>query len=442
MRTIIIGDIHGCFKELVLLLEKVQFDQGRDLLISLGDMIDRGPRSFQVFEYLRSLKSRMGEACILIRGNHEQMMIDYGSGCDCALEMWEADGGSDTRKDFLAHHASIEEAARTLRYAFLFQQAEAKGCDKIATAHNADDNAETMLLSLIRGTGITGLTGIPFRRENIVRPLLSMTRCEILSYLEEHQIPHREDSSNRDETYARNKLRAKVMPVLRGLNFRAVEHMARTAAQLAEIDRYLDENARGFLSQVQESPGKVSLSLDALSQAPQVLRPRMIFQLLDRLGVGRKDFRTVHLDAILSLSPGGCLDLPHGVTARREYGVLIFTTRKDNPSTLEPFPPQQGKNPVPGTPWVLILDAPPWPGLVVRPRQTGDEITLPNGHSRSLKRLLIDQKIPRPERGRLPVAADGDGILAVAGLGHNLAHPRRERIKFIKETEEKEHAHE
>ena len=115
MRTIIIGDINGCFKELVLLLEKVQFDQGRDLLISLGDMIDRGPRSFQVFEYLRSLKSRMGEACILIRGNHEQMMIDYGSGCDCALEMWEADGGSDTRKDFLAHHASIEEAARWLK---------------------------------------------------------------------------------------------------------------------------------------------------------------------------------------------------------------------------------------------------------------------------------------------------------------------------------------
>ena len=115
MRTIIIGDIHGCFKELVLLLEKVQFDQRRDLLISLGDMIDRGPRSFQVFEYLRSLKSRMGEACILIRGNHEQMMIDYGAGCDCALEMWEADGGSDTRKDFLAHHASIEEAARWLK---------------------------------------------------------------------------------------------------------------------------------------------------------------------------------------------------------------------------------------------------------------------------------------------------------------------------------------
>ena len=115
MRTIIIGDIHGCFKELVLLLEKVQFDQRRDLLIILGDMIDRGPRSFQVFEYLRSLKSHMGEACVLIRGNHEQMMIDYGAGCDCALEMWEADGGSDTRKDFLAHHASIEEAARWLK---------------------------------------------------------------------------------------------------------------------------------------------------------------------------------------------------------------------------------------------------------------------------------------------------------------------------------------
>lgn len=326
---------------------------------------------------------------------------------------------------------STEEAGRILRYGFLVQTAEAEGCDRIATAHNADDNAETMLLSLTRGTGLTGLTGIPFRRENIVRPLLGMTRREILSYLEQHHIPHREDSSNRDERYARNRLRVKVMPVLRHLNPLAAEHMANTAAQLAEIDRYLDENTKVFLSQVRESPGRVSLPTDVLFQAPKVLRPRIIFQLLDRLGVGRKDFRSVHLEAILSLSPGGSLDLPHGLTARREYEDLILTTRKDTSPVWEAFVPKAGENPVPGTAWTVVLSAPPWPGLVVRSRRTGDEITLPNGHRRNLKRLFIDKKIPRLERDMIPVVADGEGILAVAGLGPNPGHPHSHEVQII-----------
>ena len=339
-------------------------------------------------------------------------------------------GRGDVRAFARREKRSIEEAARTLRYAFLFQAAEAEGCGLIATAHNADDNAETMLLSLIRGTGLTGLTGIPFRRENIIRPLLGMTRRDILSYLDRHHIPHREDSSNRDETYARNRVRSKVMPVLRHLNYRAAEHMASTAAQLSEIDRYLDENTRALLSRVQEYPGGVALPLEDLFQAPQVLRPRMVFHLLDRLKVGRKDFRAVHIEAVLSLSPGGCLDLPHGVTARREYDRLILTLGS-TPPALEPMSLREGENPVPGTEWTVLLDGPPWPGLTVRPRQTGDEFTLPNGHKRTLKKLLIDKKVPRLERERIPIVADDNGVIAVAGLGPNLSHPCHGQVRII-----------
>lgn len=345
-------------------------------------------------------------------------------------------GRGDVKAFARKEKRSTEEAGRILRYSFLFQAAETEGCDLIATAHNADDNAETMLLSLIRGTGLTGLTGIPFRRENIVRPLLGATRRDILYYLALHLIPHREDSSNRDRKYARNRLRADVMPVLWHLNPRVSEHMANTAVQLAEIDRYLDENARVFLLRAQESPGRIALPMDVLFQAPKVLRPRIIFQLLDRLEVGRKDLRSVHLEAVLSLSPGGSLDLPHGVTVRREYDLLILTTQEDSAPPWAAFVPREGENPVPGTGWTVVLEGPPWPGLVVRPRQTGDALTLPNGHRRSLKRLFIDKKIPRLERDAIPVVADGEGILAVAGFGPNLSHPRFQRVQIIPKKKE------
>lgn len=347
-------------------------------------------------------------------------------------------GQGNVKAETEARQQGIEETARQLRYAFLFETAEAEGCDLIATAHNADDNAETMLLSLIRGTGLTGLTGIPFRRENIVRPLLHTTRREILAYLERHRLPHREDSSNRDERYDRNRIRAKVMPVFFHLNPWAVKHMARTAAQLSEIDRYLDENTRTFLKRVQECPGRVSLPLENLLGAPHVLRPRMIFHLLDRLKVGRKDIRAVHIEAILALSPGGSLHLPHGVTARREYDKLILTTQKDNSPTWVTFSLLQGENPVPGTDWVIVVDGPAWPGLVVRPRQIGDEITLPGKRRRSLKKLFIDRKVPRWDRDALPVVADDAGVLAVAGFGPNILHPRFNAVQIIQKKEEKE----
>lgn len=347
-------------------------------------------------------------------------------------------GRGDVKAFARAEKRSVEEAGRVLRYQFLQETAQAEGCDLIATAHNADDNAETMLLSLLRGTGLTGLAGIPFRQGNIVRPLLDVTRQEILSYLDRHDLPHREDSSNRDERYARNRLRLKVMPVLRQLNGRAVEHMANTAAQLTEIDRYLDETAQNLLAPAEKSPGRVSLPVEALSQAPSVLRPRMIFQLLDRLGVGRKDIRSVHLEAVLSLSPGGSLDLPHGLIARREYDTLVLTTQAHAAPLWMAFSPVEGLNPVPGTGWGAVLEGPPWPGLTVRPRQTGDTVTLPNGHTRSLKKLFIDRKVPRPGRDTVPIVADGDGVIAVAGLVTNSAHPRTGRITFIKIAEKEE----
>ena len=137
----------------------------------------------------------------------------------------------------------VEETARAMRYRFLQATAEKVGACRIATAHNADDNAETLLLHLVRGTGLQGLTGIPPRRGEIVRPLLNVTREEITAYLAQRGIDYVEDSSNADEGYTRNYLRRQVMPLLRACNPRLSEHMGQTIRYLRQDNDYLNAQA-------------------------------------------------------------------------------------------------------------------------------------------------------------------------------------------------------
>ncbi len=125
---------------------------------------------------------------------------------------------------------SVEEGARILRYRFLAETAEAEGLALTATGHHAGDNAETVLMNLIRGCGLNGLTGIPERRGDIVRPMLNVTRREIGDYLKEHGVPHVEDESNADPAFTRNRVRLRLLPLLEELNPRAAEHICAAAA--------------------------------------------------------------------------------------------------------------------------------------------------------------------------------------------------------------------
>lgn len=325
---------------------------------------------------------------------------------------------------------SVEEAARVLRYRFLEETAERSGCDLIATAHNAEDNAETVLWNLIRGTGLTGLGGIPPQRGKLVRPLLSVSRQDISAYLTQNELPHREDPTNAETVYTRNRLRHQVLPLLRELNPKAVEHIGQTAARLRELDDTLEQALTPYRAAAERENGQLSFPVPLLEELSPPLRGKLFLSLADELGVGRKDMGAVHLEAIGALTEGGELHLPHGLTVFREYDRLIFTTLPP-PPPIAAFSPQRGENAVVGTDWTVYLEGEPWDGLTIRARQLGDELTLPNGHTRSLKRLLIDRKIPRRERERIPVVVDRDGILAVAGIGTNPTHPRREAIKII-----------
>lgn len=371
-------------------------------------------------------------------GRDEAFVRQVCEGWDIPLTVGRGDVKAFTRREGL----SLEEGARVLRYAFLEQAADAEGCGVIATAHNADDNAETVLMHLLRGTGLEGLTGIAPKRGRLVRPLLTTSRAEIEAYLAEYRIPHVEDSSNQTDDFLRNKVRHQLVPLLEQWNPGFVRRMAQTVPRLRADNDYLDALAADLSKKAVVEDGTVSLPTRFLSGVPHPVAVRVARQLLGMASGGSTGYAAAHLEAVVALarseSPSGEVCLPHGLTARREYDKLILA-QGQKPRFFDPFSPVLGKNVVPGTGWVAVLKEDPWPGLVIRPRQTGDRLSLDGKHSKTVKELFIDRKVPRWDRGMIPVAADGDGVLAVAGLGPNQSHPKSGCVQFIlQEKKERE----
>ena len=352
------------------------------------------------------------------------------------LTVGRGDVGEHARREGL----STEEAARNLRYAFLRRAAAEAGCKRVYTAHHADDNAETILLNLIRGTGLAGLTGMDWERDGLCRPLLSVTREELEEYAAEWKIPHMEDETNADpEAAARNLLRLQVMPLLKELNPRAAEHICGAARRLRGVDRSLEADAAARTAHVEVQEGRVTLSMEALAAAPAAVRPRMLLRHFDLLGVGRKDVGAAHLEALMDLvrrtawGKEGRLSLPHGVTARYCRRWLILETRPQILTEVQLVP---GRALHWGDYALTLLDGPEGEGISFfwrgRPGQSpvvtaapcppGERLTLPGARgSRSVKRLCLDRRISLAERDRLPAIYVEGELAAVWRLGVDAA---------------------
>lgn len=362
-------------------------------------------------------------------------------------------GRGDVRAFAQREDQTLEEAARTLRYAFLRQTATAEGCERIYTAHHAGDNAETVLLNLIRGTGLRGLTGMDWRRGSLFRPLLGVTREELADYAARWSIPHAEDETNTDpDAASRNFLRLRVMPLLRELNPRAVEHINQAAGQLRTADRFLEEEARRRTAHVELREGRAALAVDEVLGAPEAVRPRMILRLFDLLNAGRKDIGAVHLESILNMmytDRGGesSLSLPHGVTARCRRRQLILEPR---PQALTEVPLIPGKSLRWGDYTLTLTDRPEGAGLALgwrgppgespvitaAPCPPGERLTLPGSRGgRTVKRLCLDNGVSLEERERLPALRLNGELAAVWRLGVDVKFlPEGKIVRFIKIT--------
>ena len=325
------------------------------------------------------------------------------------------------------HGIGIEEAARALRYAFLERTAAETGADFIATAHTLDDNAETVLLHLLRGTGLRGLGGIAPRRGRIVRPLLGVSRAEVEAYLRENGIEWVEDSTNATDDYERNRVRHHVLPAMEAVRPGAADRLARMTATLREDEEYLQSLADGFLANSGDA-----LPVHELSRLPKSVARRVV---RTWAGVALSPEQT---DAVLALSdksPSAAADVP-GVHIRREND-LLWKGRAEEPVLSERVIPVPGELALPECGLRLTSEETVYGTeiqnsfntfffscdnicgkLTVGARSEGDSIRLAGREgTHKVKKLLTDAKIPRTRRGALPVLRDEAGILAVYGIG-------------------------
>lgn len=266
------------------------------------------------------------------------------------VQLYQAKG--DVGKEAARTGHGVEETARVLRYAFLRQAAQQAGANLIATAHTADDNAETILFHLSRGSGLRGLTGIAPRRDDLIRPLLTTTRREIEDYLRYYALPHREDRTNFDDTYARNRIRHQVVPVLEGLFPGFAPRVSDLAARLRADEDYLSDQARAISHRAVKQGEGLSIPAAALAQAPGPLAVRALRQLLDALCSGGLD----RLRRPSGVRPG---PVPHRVDPRPRSPCPTVSSpdgsmtpwssppplRKRCPSVPCPCPARSGQDP-------------------------------------------------------------------------------------------------
>ena len=303
-----------------------------------------------------------------------------------------------------AGEKGLEAAARNARYGFLQQLP-----GKIATAHTADDNAETMLMHLIRGTGLKGLGGIAPNRENIIRPMLTVTRQEVLQFLKEENIPYVNDSSNETDAFLRNRIRHHVMPLLKAENPSLTENLSATALRLRQDEAVLDEQAA------------LTSDVEVLRQMPPSVQTRALQKLLVSFGVREPEAQHIALlrRLVCSDNPSAAGEFPGGVVIGREYGTLVKLEKGEKLGTYALNCPGETEIPELGI-RVTCQSGEGIPvcvkgSLVLRSRQEGDTIRLSCG-TRTLKKLFIDKKIPAMARDRIPVVADDAGVLLIPEL--------------------------
>ena len=309
----------------------------------------------------------------------------------------------------------LEAAARDARYAFLRSLP-----GKVATAHTADDNAETVLMRLIRGTGLKGLGAIAPVSGNVIRPMLTVTRDDVEAFLEEYALPHVEDSSNAEDDFLRNRIRHGILPLMRAENPRIGENLSAMALLLRQ-----DEACLQAMIPEEQMP-----DVSRLKAMEPALRRRTLERFLKAQGV--REPEQIHIlqaeQLLYHWSPSASMQFPGGVTIGRQYDRLVrLECAPELPETRLSVP---GETCIGGKRFVSeyatdLEERPdsvlvcPVGVLIVRSRRSGDTMRLPGG-TRSLKKMYIDRKIPASQRAAVPVLADDRGVLAVFGIGTDI----------------------
>ncbi len=347
------------------------------------------------------------------------------------------------------NHMSLEEAGRMVRY----EEMRSLHPDRIAVGHHMDDLAETVILNMCRGTGLHGMVGIAPVQDDIIRPLIYVTRAEIEEYLAGIGQDHCTDSTNSDTDYTRNKIRHEIIPLLKeAVNERTTEHIAAMADDMIKIEEYImtqvDNAYAQYVSRTED--GTPVLNLGALAELNDHIVKELILRILEKLTPRRKDITRNHIEGILALCDGPGeknMNLPYGIKVVKSYDRLIFnkTEETDIPSEQDGL-----RIKVPslteGEGWTTVLNdgrivtirvrsyrnKPEIPNkaytkwfdydkidcskLYIRYRESGDHLTINSEYSRkSVQDYMVDEKIERYRRDRIPLLAQDNHVLWIFG---------------------------
>ncbi len=415
-----------------------------------------GPDSVALFRVLLDLQSTLSLHIEAAHFNHclrgpeseedEQFVCELCAGLGITLHRRRA----ETKQAAALSRRNLEDYARHIRYQFLYEIAIARDA-VVATGHNMNDQAETFLLKLFRGAGISGLAGIHVRRRNVltsgeacdvVRPLLGVSRREILDYLSTCNQSYRSDSSNRDTTFDRNWLRNDLIPMLaEKFNPAIVRILAATAGSLGETNQLIEGLAERVFRRCRRA-GRDELLFDIdclLENHPALVKETIRFGIREIKG-DLRDIHRKHIDGIARLArtqSGSQLHLPGDIRIRREFDNLVIGRPAEIPRFSYPIEvpgvlrvQEVGKSlvvrrleDVAGRPGRDILQI-PGGELRVRNRLPGDRFQTKAGFpERKLKEILIERKVPRSARDRLLILAQGPRLLWVESLGVNAGRP-------------------
>jgi len=415
---------------LLVILTQVAEEIGFNLIAAHINHGLRGEESNEDEKYSRELSEKMGVAFVTQRV--EQTKVDKG--------------------------VSAEDFYRRQRYSFLNKVAKEQQAQKIALGHNLQDQAETVLLNLLRGSGLEGLRGIlPMRDGKFIRPLIEVSRREIISFLNARGIQYRQDSSNESRKYLRNKIRGELIPYIKEkFNPKIEENLAQTA----EILRNEDEFIRQYVLEAMDSPyiqrqkSLISLSIAYINKLPPAIRMRFLKALLESLNPEKNGFSFIHIKTLENLAQkkrsGKRISLPADITARREYDNLILERKKACPKRIE----YEYTMKIPGSiniqtrnltvrlqttnrnyvDWgsenkvYMDLDKISLP-LILRNKRDGDWFQ-PLGMKgrKKIKTFFIDRKIPRNKRDKIMLIADQLSVVWIEKMHLN------DRVKITKET--------
>ncbi|MDC4203631.1 MAG: tRNA lysidine(34) synthetase TilS [Candidatus Manganitrophus sp.] len=352
-------------------------------------------------------------------------------------------------------HLSKQEGAREVRYAFLKEVAGATGARWIALGHTADDQAETFLMRLLRGSGSQGLGAIPRMRDGmIIRPLLSISRKQIVDELSREEIPFIEDPSNRQEIYLRNRVRHRLLPLLEEYNPKVKQTFFRETELLQEENDFLTRYTEELIPQlgIEKKKGMVSFDVERLQSLHPALQRRMVRWSLDQLHPGLKGIGFQHIETVLLKAltgqTGKTYPLPHQLWAEKGY-TRLFLRKRDSKENQKGASRQSSRPEIILSPSANPIDLPEWglrltvslhrdrerlPAfstcaasfdfdrisnpLTLRRWRAGDYFvpTGMGGKHKKLQDLFVDAKVPKSQRASIPLLTCPEGILWVVGL--------------------------